>query len=69
MEHVKNAVLVSTKCSNHCHATALNISDRAVQQILHQDLNFHLHKIQIVQQLNNEDAFQDNGLASNFWSF
>jgi len=37
------------------HATTLGITPRYVQRILHDDLHYHPHKIQIVQALNTRD--------------
>ena len=37
------------------HSTAIGISGRSMQRILHKDLNFHLYKIATVQELNNHN--------------
>jgi len=63
------------------HATSLGISPRSVRKILHNDLHYHLYKIQIVQALNTRDygarvrfcqemldlISEDEDLVKNIW--
>ena len=37
------------------HSAATGLSDRSVRRILHKDLNFHLYKTAIVQELNDRN--------------
>jgi len=39
------------------HVLSLNLSSRALCQILHSDLNFHLYKVQIIQELKSTDLY------------
>jgi len=48
-------IVKSPRCSVRRHSTAIGLSDRSVWRILHKDLNFHLYKIAIVQELNDRD--------------
>lgn len=52
VERIRLAVLKSPRRSARKHATALSISDCTVRRILHEDLNFHLYKLAVVQKLN-----------------
>ena len=55
VEAVRNAVEQSPRRSAVRHAQALRLSDTTVWRILHQDLNFHLYKLMLVQELNQQD--------------
>lgn len=56
IRRVEEAVTASPTRSSNKHANALNLSDRTVRRILHDDLKFHPYKIQIVHQLSPQDA-------------
>ena len=45
----------SARLSVRRHSTAIGLSDRSVRRILHKDLNFHLYKTAIVQELSDLD--------------
>jgi hypothetical protein len=45
----------SPQCSARHHAVSLNISSSSVQRILWKDLQFHPHKIQVLQELKERD--------------
>lgn len=56
IERVRQAVTGSPTRSANKHADVLHLSDRTLRRILHNDLNFHPYKIQIVHQLSPQDA-------------
>ena len=45
----------SPRCSVRRHSAAIGLSNHSMWRILHKDLNFHMHKIAIVQELNDRD--------------
>ena len=55
MEAVRVAIGRSPQRSARRHSVALGISNRTLRRILHDDLNLHPYKIQVVQALNPED--------------
>ncbi|GFS35834.1 DUF4817 domain-containing protein, partial [Nephila pilipes] len=55
VERVWTAVLKSPKRSACTHAVALQLSDRTVRRILHENLKFHPYKLVVVQKLNPAD--------------
>lgn len=55
VERVRQAILRSPGRSARRHSSELNISDRSVRRILHNDLGFHPYKMAMVQQLNPDD--------------
>jgi transposase len=52
---VRTALIRSPKRSARRHALSLNLSNRSVRRIVHQDLNFHPYKVQVVQELKPHD--------------
>jgi hypothetical protein len=46
---------MSPRHSDRRHSVALGISNCSVRRILHKDLNFHLYKMVMVQELSNHD--------------
>ncbi|GFT99808.1 DUF4817 domain-containing protein [Nephila pilipes] len=55
VERVPKVVLKSPKRSACKYATALQLSDRTVRRILHEDLKFHPNKLAVEQKLNTGD--------------
>lgn len=55
VDRVRTAMLRSPTRSARRHAISLDISDRSVRRILHNDLHYHPYKIQLVHALNNGD--------------
>lgn len=55
VERVRVAVTRSRKRSARKQVLSLQISNRSVRRILHQDLHFHPYKIQVVQELKEPD--------------
>jgi len=55
VDKVRMAIVKSSRCSVRRHSTAIGLSDRSVQRILHKDLNFHPYKTVIVQELSDRD--------------
>ena len=58
IERVREAVTTSPQRSARRQAAALQISDRSVRRILHQELKFHPYKLMVVQQLQPRDYHQ-----------
>jgi hypothetical protein len=56
-------------CSATWHATALQISSRFLQIILHEDLKFHLHKVHIALKLNKQDKASHVNFCRQFLNF
>jgi len=56
IERVRQAFVRNPRRSASRHAIALIMSDRTVPRILHEDLNFHPHKMFMVQAINNQDT-------------
>jgi len=55
IERVREAFERSPRRSAVRYATTLGITPRSVRRILHNDLHYHLYKIQIIQALNTRD--------------
>lgn len=58
VERVRRAVVVSPQRSTRRQTSALGMSRRSLQRILHDNLKFHPYKIMIVQQLTQRDFAQ-----------
>jgi hypothetical protein len=58
LRRVAHAFQPSPQCSARRHSMALHLIPRTVRRILHEDLNFHPFKIQVVQQLLPRDLNQ-----------
>jgi len=52
VDKVRMAVVKRPRRSVKRHSAAVGLTDQSVQRMLHKDLNFHLYKIAIVQELN-----------------
>ena len=55
VDKVRIAIVKSARCSVRRHSAAIGLADRSVWRILHKDLNFHLYKIAIVQELSDRN--------------
>jgi hypothetical protein len=55
VERFRASLVRSPRRSARKHAIALQITDRSIRRILHDDLHFHPYKMQIVQCLENDD--------------
>ena len=55
IEAMRQSVLRSPRQSARKHASALGLSARSVRRILHEELQFHLYKLAMVQELNPRD--------------
>jgi hypothetical protein len=55
IEAVRQSFIKSHRHSARRHSVALGISDCSVRRILHKDLNFHLYKMVVVQELSDHD--------------
>jgi len=56
VDKLRMAIVKSPRCSVRRHSAAIGLSDGSVRRILHKDLNFHLYKIVIVQELSDRDT-------------
>ena len=63
VERVRTAMLRSPRRSARRHAAELQISNRTVRRILHDELRFHSYKLMVVQQMNETDYPQQLNFA------
>jgi len=55
VDKVRMVIVKSARRSVRRHSAAIGLSDRSVRRILPKDLNFHLYKIAIVEELSVRD--------------
>jgi hypothetical protein len=55
IEAVRQSFIRSHRCSARRQSVAVGISDHSMRRILHKNLNFHLYKIVVVQNLSDHD--------------
>ena len=67
IEAVRQSFVRSPRRSLRKHATALEISDRTVRRILHEELRFYPHKMAVVQQLTERDLTLVKQLVNRSW--
>jgi hypothetical protein len=61
-EAARQYFIRSPRLSARRHSVALALSDRSMRRILHKDLNFHLYKMVVAQELRNRDMVNNSAV-------